>query len=62
MKKERLKALLEKCLLWIIEENGDFFATEVSNTYEWFETAIGITEKELNELGIDWLDKGENND
>ncbi len=58
MKKARLETLLYNAIIWIEEENADFFATEVGNEYEWFEKTIGITEKELNELDIA-LSKGE---
>ncbi len=61
MKKARLEHLLFNALIWIEEENGDFFASEVDNEYEWFEDAIGITEEEMNELGIT-LSKGEYED
>ena len=52
MEKERLRTLLYNALLWIEEENSDFFANEVGNEYEWFEETIGITEDEMNELDI----------
>ena len=52
MKKERLKTLLYKALIWIEDECADFFVSEVDDEYEWFENAIGITKKELNELDI----------
>lgn len=62
MEKERLRTLLYNALLWIEEENSDFFANEVGNEYEWFEETIGITEEEMNELDIT-LSKGvEEND
>ena len=63
MEKERLRTLLYNALLWIEEENSDFFANEVGNEYEWFEETIGITEEEMNELDIT-LSKGveEDND
>lgn len=57
MKKERLKTLLYNALIWIEEENSDFFTNEVGNEYEWFEKAIGITEEEMDELDIT-LSKG----
>lgn len=57
MEKERLRTLLYNALLWIEEENSDFFANEVGNEYEWFEETIGITEEEMNELDIT-LSKG----
>ena len=57
MEKERLRTLLYNALLWIEEENSDFFANEVGNEYEWFEKTIGITEEEMNELDIT-LSKG----
>ena len=57
MEKERLRTLLYNALLWIEEENSDFFANEVGNEYEWFEETIGITEEEMNELDIT-LNKG----
>ena len=52
MKKERLKTLLYNALIWIEDECSDFFVSEVDDEYEWFENAIGITKKELNELDI----------
>lgn len=61
MTKERLETLLYNALTWIEEENGDFFAFEVDNEYEWFENNIDITEEEINELGIT-LSKGEYED
>jgi len=57
MEKERLRTLLYNAILWIEEENSDFFANEVGNEYEWFEETIGITEEEMNELDIT-LSKG----
>lgn len=59
MKKERLKTLLYNALIWIEEECSDFFVSEVENEYFWFEQTLGITEKELKELGIS-LSKGNN--
>lgn len=59
MEKERLKTLLYNALIWIEEENSDFFVNEVSNEYEWFEETIGITEEDMNELEIT-LSKGGN--
>ena len=58
MKKYRLKQLLYKAIRWIEEDCADFFVSEVSNKYEWFENSIGITEEELTELGIT-LSKGD---
>ena len=52
MKKERLKTLLYNALIWIEDECSDLFVSEVDDEYEWFENAIGITKKELNELDI----------
>ena len=52
MKKDRLKTLLYNALIWIEDECSDFFVSEVDDEYEWFENAIGITKKELNELDI----------
>ena len=52
MKKGRLKTLLYNALIWIEDECSDFFVSEVDDEYEWFENAIGITKKELNELDI----------
>ncbi len=61
MNESRLRYLLFKALLWIEEENADFFTCEVDDEYEWFEDAIGITKEEMNELGIE-LNQGENDD
>ena len=55
MKKERLKVLLYNAIVWIEEECGDFFAGESVNEYDWFEDCLGITKKELSEIGIDDL-------
>ena len=52
MKKDRLKTLLYNALIWIEDECSDFFVSEVDDEYEWFENAIGITKKKLNELDI----------
>ena len=52
MTKDRLKTLLYNALIWIEDECSDFFVSEVDDEYEWFENAIGITKKELNELDI----------
>ena len=57
MEKERLRTLLYNAIIWIEDENSDFFANEVGNEYEWFEEALGITEEEMNELEIT-LSKG----
>lgn len=57
MEKERLERLLYKALCWIEEENSDYFANEVDDEYQWFEDAIDITEAEMREIGIDWLNK-----
>ena len=51
MTKERLQILLKNAIVWIDEENSDFFAAEVDNEYEWYKTALGITKDELLELG-----------
>ena len=61
MEKTRLKQLLYKAIKWIEDDCADFFVSEVGNEYEWFEEAIGITEKELTELGIT-LNKGSEED
>ena len=62
MTKERLERLLYKALTWIEEENGNFFASDVGNEYEWFEEALGITRAEMEELGIAWLNDGGKNE
>ncbi len=59
MEKERLRTLLYNAIIWIEDECTDYFANEVDNEYEWFEQAIGITEEDMNELGIT-LSKGGN--
>ena len=61
MEKSRLKQLLYKAIKWIEDDCADFFVSEVRNEYEWFEDTIGITEKELTELGIT-LSKGSEED
>ncbi len=61
MTNARLEYLLFNALLWIEEENADFFVSEVDDEYEWFRNAIGITKEEMNELGIE-LNQGENDD
>ena len=58
MTKERLQILLKNAIVWIDEENSDFFAAEVDNEYEWYKTALGITKDELFELGVDWIKDG----
>ena len=55
MTKERLKVLLKNAITWIDEENSDFFASEVGVEYEWYKEALGITKKELLEIGVDWI-------
>ena len=55
MTKERLKVLLKNAIIWIDEENSDFFASEVGDEYEWYKEALGITKKELLEIGVDWI-------
>ena len=55
MTKERLKVLLKNAITWIDEENSDFFASEVGDDYEWYKEALGITKKELLEIGVDWI-------
>ena len=55
MKKDRLQTLLKNAINWIDNENSDFFVSEVSNEYEWYQQAIGITKKELLELNITWI-------
>lgn len=55
MTKERLKVLLKNAITWIDEENSDFFASEVGDEYEWYKEALGITKKELLEIGVDWI-------
>lgn len=59
MENDKLKTLLHNAIIWIEDECSDFFANEVDNEYEWFEEAIGITEEDMQELGIT-LSKGGN--
>ena len=59
MENDKLRTLLYNAIIWIEDECSDFFANEVDNEYEWFEEAIGITEEDMNELGIT-LSKGGN--
>ena len=58
MDKSRLQELLYNALIWILEENADFFFCENIDEYEWFEIAIGTTKEEINELEI-FLDEKE---
>ena len=60
MKKDRLKTLLYNAIVWIEEENGDFFTSSVGDEYKWFEQALGITKDEMKEIGVDWLKAYEN--
>lgn len=55
-KNARLKTLLYNAIVWIEEEN-DYFVSEVDNEAKWFENTLGITKRELKSIGIDWLDK-----
>ncbi len=59
MEDDKLRTLLYNAIIWIEDECSDYFANEVDNEYEWFEQAIGITEEDMNELGIT-LSKGGN--
>ena len=59
MENDKLRTLLYNAIIWIEDEYSDFFANEVDNEYEWFEEAIGITEEDMQELGIT-LSKGGN--
>ena len=59
MENDKLRTLLYNAIIWIEDENSDFFANEVDNEYEWFEEALGITEEDMQELGIT-LSKGGN--
>ena len=59
MENDKLRTLLYNAIIWIEDECSDFFANEIDNEYEWFEEAIGITEEDLQELGIT-LSKGGN--
>ena len=59
MENDKLRTLLNNAIIWIEDECSDFFANEVDNEYEWFEEAIGITEEDMQELGIT-LSKGGN--
>jgi len=59
MENDKLRTLLYNAIIWIEDECSDFFANEVDNEYEWFEEAIGITEEDMQELGIT-LSKGGN--
>lgn len=58
MTKERLEILLKNAIVWIDEENSNFFTAEVSNEYEWYKNALGITKDELLEIGVDWIKDG----
>ena len=60
MKKDRLKTLLYNAIVWIEEENGNFFASSVGDEYKWFEQALGITKDEMKEISVDWLKAYEN--
>ena len=62
MTRERLEKLLYNALTWIEEDNGNFFVSSVGDEYEWFEETLGITRAEMEELGIDWLNDGEDNE
>lgn len=53
MDKKRLETLLYNAIVWIKDECSDFFVGERVNEYEWLEDNLGITKKELSELGID---------
>ena len=55
MDEERLKILLYNAIVWIDEEQSDYFVSCVGNEYEWFEKALGIRKQELQELGVDWI-------
>lgn len=57
MTKKRLTTLLRKAITWIDEECSDFFVSDVDDEYEWYENALGITKKELQEIGIDWINE-----
>ena len=57
MTKKRLKTLLYNAIAWIDEECTDFFVSSVDNEYEWYENTLGITKKELHEIGIDWINE-----
>ncbi|MBR2870680.1 MAG: hypothetical protein IKB98_04820 [Clostridia bacterium] len=59
MENDKLRTLLYNAIIWIEDECSDFFANEIDNEYEWFEEAIGITEEDMQELGIT-LSKGGN--
>ena len=59
MENDKLRTLLYNAIIWIEDECSNFFANEVDNEYEWFEEAIGITEEDMQELGIT-LSKGGN--
>lgn len=58
MTKERLEILLKNAIVWIDEENSNYFAAEVSDEYEWYKNALGITKDELLEIGVDWIKDG----
>lgn len=57
MTKKRLKTLLYNAIAWIDKECNDFFVSSVDNEYEWYENTLGITKKELQEVGIDWINE-----
>lgn len=61
MNNERLKTLLYNAIVKIDNDNQDDLCCCVGDEFEWYYNEIGITKEELEEIGIDWLDKEEEN-
>lgn len=49
---ERLKTLLYNALVWIDEDNGNFWDDDIDK-HEWFEKAIGITRAEMEQIDFE---------
>lgn len=56
---ERLKVLLYNAIVWIEEENADYFCNECGSELDWYKQTLGITKKELRSIGIDYFDNRE---
>ena len=52
MTNERLKTLLYNALVWIDEDNGNFWDDDIDK-HEWFEKAIGITRAEMEQINFE---------
>lgn len=56
---ERLKTLLYNAVLYIAEATDSLSEIGTEEQRKWYEETLGITEEELENIGIDWFSNKE---